>query len=86
MTVHMQGNYRPPDLSIHEFNIVLEGILTTMPRSAHVYLTGDLNIDLLDPDPLMEEYCSILESVSCLPVITEPTRVIDHSKTLFDHI
>ena len=45
-----------------------------------------MNVDLLNPDDYMEEYCATLQSVSYLPVITEPTRVTDTSITLIDHM
>ena len=86
LTVQVLGIYRLPDQSIYKFNTVLWGILATIQRSAHVYLMGDLNIDLLDLDPLVEEYCSILESVSFLPVITGLARVTNHSRTLLGNI
>ena len=86
LSVQIVGMYRPPDRNIHDFNVALGNVLTSLPRSTHVYMVGDMNIDLLDSDPLMEEYCAILQSASYLPIITEPTRITDHSATLIDHI
>ena len=86
LTVHIIGVYRPPAQSINEFNIALGNIAASIPRSKLVYIVGDMNIDLLVPGDLMEEYCATLQSVSYLPGITEPTRVTTNSISLIDHI
>ena len=49
-TVIIIGVYRPPDKSkIPEFTIKLKEILSSTSQSDHVFIVGDLNINLLDP-------------------------------------
>ena len=69
-----------------EFNVTLGNYLATIPRATYTYIVGDTNVDLLEPNAVMEEYCAVLQSLSYLPVITVPTRVVGNSVTLLDHM
>ena len=49
-TVIIIDVYRPPDKSkIPEFTIKLNEILSSILQSDHVFIVGDLNINLQDP-------------------------------------
>ena len=49
-TVIIIGVYRPPDTSeIPELAIKFNKILSTISQSDHVFIVGELNINLLDP-------------------------------------
>ena len=85
LTVQVIGIYRP-HRDKRVFNNQIANIISAIPRSTLVYIIGDMNIDMLSPCEAMEEYCSIMQSASYLPVITEPTRVTNDTSTLLDHI
>ena len=53
-----------------------------------IYLLGDFNINFLkyDSHQPTEKYLDMLYSNNITPVITKPTRLTDHTKTLIDHI
>ena len=79
--------YRPPDRNLkHDFNISLGNLLQSFPKNISIFIVGDMNIDLLQRDNLANEYCTILQSLSSVPLITKPTRVTGTSHTLLDHI
>ena len=54
----------------------------------YIYLLGDFNINFLkyDSHQPTEKYLDMLYSNNITPVITKPTRLTDHTKTLIDHI
>ena len=49
---------------------------------------GDINIDFLRyiTHQMTEKYLDMLYTNNFLPIITKPTRITDHTKTLIDHI
>ncbi len=47
---------------------------------------GDLNIDLLKPDEVLQRSSDIVEAFSLTQLINEPTRVTEKSQTLLDHM
>ena len=49
---------------------------------------GDLNENLLkyNEDKQTSEYLDMLLSLGFMPIITKPTRIMDHMATLIDHI
>jgi endonuclease/exonuclease/phosphatase family metal-dependent hydrolase len=53
-----------------------------------VVLLGDVNIDFLkyNSHQPTERYLDMLYENNFIPVITKPTRITDHTKTLIDHI
>ena len=56
-TVIIIGVYRPPDKSkIPEFTIKLNEILSSTSQSDHVFIVGDLNINLLDPIAIENDF------------------------------
>ena len=57
-------------------------------RNKTVYLCGDFNIDLLQHDTniITNNFIDHLYSFELHPLITRPTRITSHSKTLIDNI
>ena len=56
-TVIIIGVYRPPDKSkIPEFKIILKDFLSSTSQSDHVFIVGDLNINLLDPIAIENDF------------------------------
>ena len=57
-------------------------------RGNEIFVTGDLNLDLLkyDTHPPTSEYLDLMVSYELLPAITRPTRIKHASATLIDHI
>ena len=57
-------------------------------RKYDVYILGDFNIDFFKyaSHQPTEKYLDMLYSNDIIPVITKPTRITDHTKTLIDHI
>ena len=81
--------YKHPHADIDQFTQEMEGILKRLNESNYkVYILGDINIDFLKFDSHLptEKYLDMLYSYNYLPLITKPTRITDHSKTLIDHI
>jgi len=55
----------------------------TLIHNGPIIITGDLNIDLLQPSQDHEAYNNILETLNLKQFVTKPTR---KSKTLIDHV
>lgn len=81
--------YRHPRANIPEFTNEMKDILTKLNHEKYqVFIVGDINIDFLKyniHDPT-EEYLDMIHSLNFLPLITKPTRITNHSRTLIDHI
>ena len=58
---------------------LLVKLRTTIPK-------GDINIDLLECNPVADRYQKLLEIHGCAQGIEEPTRVTLDSESLIDHI
>ena len=85
-TVIIIGVYRPPDKSkIPEFKIKLNEILSSNSQSAHVFIVGDLNINLLDPIAIENDYLNDCHSNSLIPLINKPTRNANNNPSILDH-
>ena len=81
------GVYRPPDKSkIPEFTIVLNDILSSTSQPDHVFLVGDLNISLLDPTAIENDFINNCHSNSLIPLIHKPTRNANNNPSIIDHI
>ena len=86
LSINIVGVYKPPDVKMAEYNVTLGNYLAaTIPRATYTYIVGDTNVDLLEPNAVMEEYCTVLQSLSYLSVITVPTRVVGNSVILLVH-
>ncbi len=80
--------YRPPNCNSDWFEIFSEHLEKVYDEDAEVMLLGDLNIDMLNaPESSnVTKLLHILDNVHLTQMISEPTRVTAHSKTLIDHI
>lgn len=81
--------YRHPSANMPGFTEELKTIIKSLNnRKQHVYIIGDVNINLLryNEHTNTEDYLNMLYSNNFLPLITKPTRLTDHSSTLIDHI
>ena len=68
-TVIIIGVYRQPDKSkIPEFTIKLNEILSSTSQSDHVFIVGDLNINLLDPIAIEIDFINNCHSNSLIPL------------------
>ena len=81
--------YRHPDMNLTEFNIIYEELLSKLKiENKGLFILGDFNIDLLKTSNHVESDTFFNNNLSyCLrPLITRPTRITAHSKTLIDNI
>ena len=86
-TVIIIGVYRPPDKSkIPEFTIKLTEILSSTSQSDHVFIVGDLNINLLDPIAIENDFINNCVSDSLIPLINKPTCDANNNPSFIDHI
>ena len=79
--------YRKPTGNIKPFESYLKTFLEKT-KCKPTYVTGDLNLNLLDYDvnPKVNSYCNLLFAHNFVPVINKPTRISKHSASLIDHI
>ena len=67
--------YRPPGGNIDEFINVLNFILSNeLLKDKKIFISGDMNINILAPCNDVENYLSMLNSIYFIPAITKPTR------------
>ena len=81
--------YRPPNTSIKEFNDIISKILSSIKSENKLcYITGDININLLNSDSHLQtsEFLETMFSFSFAPLITKPTRITETTATLIDNI
>ena len=87
VTVIIIGVCRPPDKSkIPEFTITLNEIFSSTSQSDHVFIVGDLNINLLDPTATENDFINNCYSNSLIPLINKPTRNANNNPSILDHI
>ena len=79
--------YRAPTTDMEQLNEFISNICQNT-RNKTVYLCGDFNIDLLqhDTSTSTNNFIDHLYSFGLHPLITRPTRITGHSKTLIDNI
>ena len=79
--------YRAPGSSIEIFNEWIEGMFSQI-NSKIVFICGDFNIDLLNPNKhnITEEFVNTMYSMSLIPKIIRPSRITSHCATLIDNI
>ena len=81
--------YRQPAGNIKVFEDSLKNILSARNHNRKpFYLTGDLNLNLLDygTNTKVKSYLNILFSHSFIPLINKPTRIFKNNATVIDHI
>ena len=78
--------YRPPDkLKIPEFSIKLNESLSTS-QSDRVFLVGNININMLDPIAMKNDFIKNCHSNSLIPLINKPTRHANNNLSILDHL
>lgn len=79
--------YRAPGSSIEIFKDWMEEIFSKVIHKT-VFICGDFNIDLLNPNnhSMTEEFINTMYSMSLYPKITRPSRITSHCTTLIDNI
>ena len=79
--------YRAPKTYLGQLNEFISNFCQNT-RNKTVYLCGDFNIDLLqhDTNNTTDNFIDHLYSFGLHPLITRPTRITSHSKTLIDNI
>ena len=86
-TIIIIGVYRPPDKSkIPQFTIKLNEILSSTSQSDHVFIVGNLNINLLDPTAIENDFINNCHSNALIPLINKPTRNVINNPSILDHI
>ena len=81
--------YRHPRSNIQAYIEHLDELLRHLNQLKHqVIILGDINIDFLRyvTHQSTERYLDMLYTNNFIPIITKPTRITDHTKTLIDHI
>ena len=78
--------YNSPSVNKHDFLDQFELLLESLSQIKNYYLIGDINIDLLECNPVADRYLKLLEIHGCAQGIEEPTRVTLDSESLIDHI
>ena len=79
--------YRAPGSSIEAFKDWI-GDMFSKTNQKVVFICGDFNIDLLNPNKhkMTNEFINTMYSMSLYPKITRPSRITSHSATLIDNI
>ena len=79
--------YRAPDSSIEVFNDWIEEMFSKMSHKT-VFICGDFNIDLLNPNKhkMTDNFINTMYSMALFPKITRPSRITSHGATLIDNI
>ena len=77
-------------MSLNVFNEFLSQMFGKIqPEHKYVYLVGDFNVNTLSHIKgtlATQEFKNIFSANYCFPLITNPTRVSNHSATLVDQI
>jgi len=74
---------------LEQFNETINSIISKLTaEKKNFYICGDFNIDILkmDSHKPSADYINSLFSMGCLQLITLPTRCVNNSSTLIDHI
>ena len=59
--------------------------MSATSQSDYVFIVGDLNINLLDPTAIENDFINNCHSNSLIPLINKPTRYANN-KSILDHI
>ena len=78
--------YEISESKIPEFTKKLNEILSSTSQYDHVFIVGDLNINLLDPIAIENDFINNCHSYSLIPLINKPTRNANDNPSILDHI
>jgi len=85
-SVVIHGVYRPPDRDLNNFIADMSPVMNEAVQSEHVFLVGDLNVDLCNPTGLENEFVSACYSSSFVPLVTVPTHETGNHASCLDHV
>jgi len=80
------GIYRPPDRDVRLFTEELGEVLSQFRSSDRVLIVGDVNIDVLAPVGVENNFMDVCSANSFLPLINEITHVSRFSSSCIDHM
>ena len=60
--------------------------MSSTSQSDHVLIVGNLNINLLDPTAIENDFINNCHSDSLIPPINKPTRNANNNPSILDHI
>ena len=69
-----------------KFTFTLNQILSLTSQSDHVFIVGSLNINLLDPIAIENDFINHCHSNSLIPLINKPTHSANNNPVILDHI
>lgn len=76
--------YRPPDANVNYWDLIDESIQSASRTPQKLIILGDFNADCMNnPPPHLQR---LLNVNSLFQIVTEPTRITEHSSTLIDLI
>ena len=81
--------YRPPSSNSNDFLVYLTDLLNSpLLVNKDVFIMGDFNINILmhNNNNMSHEFLEIFLTASFLPLISKPTRMVNHSATLIYNI
>ena len=81
--------HKHPTCNLEQFRNQLNNVIKIINPNRHeIYIFGDIRIEFLkyNHHSQTEQFLGMLSANNILPVITKPTRVIDHTATLIDRI
>ncbi|XP_065672231.1 putative histone-lysine N-methyltransferase 1 [Hydra vulgaris] len=85
----VNATYRPPSGNLKKYKTHLKSFITAINKTRdHVFLAGDLNIDLKKhaSNNNVKNFINTLLQNNLIPTINKPTRVTNNSSTLLDNI
>ncbi|XP_065650727.1 beclin-1-like protein A [Hydra vulgaris] len=85
----VNATYRPPSGNLKKYKTHLKSFITAINKTRdHVFLAGDLNIDLKKhaSNNNVKNFLNTLLQSNLIPTINKPTRVTNNSSTLLDNI
>ena len=81
--------YRPPNQSLESFILQFRRQLSLLGKQKEeLVILGDMNIDLMEKNESRKSrlYREEIEKANLFQVISQPTRITSHCKTLIDHV
>jgi len=82
----VHGIYRAPDRDVRQFTGEVSEMLSQANINHHVFVVGDLNLDLIDPSVATDDFVSVCQAYSFVPLIKIPTHVSHYRSSCLDHI
>ena len=81
------GIYRPPvSTNLPQFNLRFNEFMNKLSKFKCTFIAGDFNIDLSEPNVEETTFITNCKMNSYVPIITTPTRIVNNSISLLDHI